>query len=199
MIFGVRMFWIPLLLASLLLLISSAAQALEVSELMGLMAQHPSAEARFVEQRFVQGLAKPLRAAGTLSFKAPDQFSRQTLEPRPESISVQGNTVTLTRNGRSRQMNLDGVPEMAVLVEAIRGTLSGNAASLQKYFRLNLSDQRAQWSLQLDPLDVRLASQVSWITLGGRLGEVRSVEVQLADGDRSLMQIEPVARGASAP
>jgi hypothetical protein len=112
---------------------------------------------------------------------------------------VQGNQVTFVRNGRSRQLGLDGVPEMAVLVEAIRGTLGGNAATLQKYFRLNLSGQRHQWSLQLDPLDARLADQVRWITLAGRLGEVRSVEVQLADGDRSLMQIEPVARAASAP
>lgn len=163
------------------------------------MAQRPNADARFVEQRFVQGLDRPLRATGTLSFKAPDQFSRRTIEPRAESVQVQGNVVTLNRNGRTRQLSLDGVPEMAVMIEAIRGTLSGNAANLQKHFRLNLSGHRAQWSLQLDPLDARLATQVSWITLSGRQGEVRSVEVQLADGDRSLMKIEPVAHAASAP
>jgi hypothetical protein len=164
---------------------------------MGVMAQRPAAEARFTEERFVQGLARPLRASGTLSFKAPDQFSRQTVLPQPESMTVQGKRVTLTRNGRSRQLSLDSVPEMAVLVEAVRGTLSGNTAVLQQHFRARMNGQLSQWALQLEPLDVRLANQISWISLTGRQGEVRSVEVQLADGDRSLMQIEALPAAAA--
>lgn len=164
---------------------------------MGLLAQTKSGEARFVEQRHVQGLGKPLQSSGTLSFTAPSRFARQTLSPRPEAMVVDGNQVTLTRNGRSRQMALDAVPEMALLVQAVRGTLTGDGAALRQAFKLTLNGQAAQWSLQLEPQDARLASAVSYIHVTGRRGELRGVEVQLADGDRSVMTIEPA--GASAP
>jgi outer membrane lipoprotein-sorting protein len=186
-----------LALALPMLLLATGASALELAELMGLLAQTRSGEARFAEQRHVQGLGKPLQSSGTLSFTAPHRFARQTLLPRPEAMVVDGNQVTLTRNGRSRQMALDAVPEVALLVQAVRGTLTGDGAALRQAFKLTLNGQAAQWSLQLEPQDARLAASVSYIQVTGRRGELRGVEVQMADGDRSVMTIEPV--GATAP
>jgi len=183
------------LLATLTL--ASAAQAIELAEVMEQLGRTTSGEARFVEQRHVQGLAKPLQSSGTLSFTAPNRFERRTLEPKPEAMLVDGNQVTLTRNGRSRQMALDAVPEMALMVEAIRGTLNGDAAALRRSFKPIVNGSIAQWTVQLEPQDVRLATQLSYIHLGGRRGELRSVEVQMADGDRTVMNIEPVDRGAA--
>jgi len=193
---------VRLALALPLLLLATSASALELAELMGLLAQTRSREARFVELRHVQGLSQPLQSSGTLSFTAPNRFARTTLLPRPESMVVDGDQVTLTRNGRSRQMALDAVPEMALLVQAVRGTLTGDGAALRQAFRLTLVGQASQWSLQLEPQDARLAAQISYIHVSGRRGELRGVEVQMADGDRSVMSIEPVdaaSRGASAP
>lgn len=181
------------LLAVPLAVLATSATALELGELMGLLAQTKAGEARFVEQRHVQGLGRPLQSSGTLSFTAPHRFARQTLLPRPEAMVVDGNQVTLTRNGRSRQMALDAVPEMALLVQAVRGTLTGDAAALRRAFKLSLNGQLAQWSLQLEPQDARLAAAVSYIHVTGRRGELRGVEVQMADGDRSVMTIEPAA------
>lgn len=175
-----------------------AARALELAEITELLAQTKSGEARFVEQRQVQGLGRPLQASGTLSFSAPDRFERRTTEPRAEAMVVDGNQVTLTRGGRTRQMALDAVPEMALMIQALRGTLNGDAATLRRWFKTAANGSTAQWTLQLEPQDVRLAAQVSYIIVGGRRGEVRSVEVQLADGDRTVMTIEPVARGGAA-
>lgn len=175
-----------------------AARALELAEITELLAQTKAGEARFVEQRQVQGLGRPLQASGTLSFSAPDRFERRTTEPRAEAMVVDGNQVTLTRGGRTRQMALDAVPEMALMIQALRGTLNGDAATLRRWFKTAANGSVAQWTLQLEPQDVRLAAQVSYIIVGGRRGEVRSVEVQLADGDRTLMTIEPVARGGAA-
>jgi outer membrane lipoprotein-sorting protein len=179
------------------LTLASAAQAIELAEVMEQLGRTTSGEARFVEQRHVQGLAKPLQSSGTLSFTAPNRFERRTLEPKPEAMLVDGNQVTLTRNGRSRQMALDAVPEMALMVEAIRGTLNGDAAALRRSFKPIVNGSIAQWTVQLEPQDVRLATQLSYIHLGGRRGELRSVEVQMADGDRTVMNIEPVDRGAA--
>ena len=186
---------------ALLLWVSAAqaASAFGLNELMVLLAQRRSGEASFVEQRFVKGLDQPLRSSGTLSFSAPDRFTRSTLEPRAESVSVEGNNVIMKRGGRSRSLTLDAVPEAAAIVEAIRGTLTGNAAALQRYFRPEMGGSPEQWVLDLTPLDVALYNQVRIVRIMGRRSDALSVEVQLADGDRSVMAIEPlVARAAVA-
>jgi outer membrane lipoprotein-sorting protein len=175
------------------------ALALEVPELMALLAQKRSGEARFTEQREVKGLDAPLSSSGTLSFAAPDRFTRKTTAPRAESMVVQGNIVTLTRNGRTRSMALDASPEMEAIVEAVRGTLTGNATSLQQHFKLSLAGTPEQWTLELKPATPRLAVMLDSVRIGGKRSELRTVEMRLADGDRSLMQIEPLTASSAAP
>ena len=190
------------LVAAATAVIAGPAQALAVPELMALLAQKRSGEARFTEQRHVKGLDAPLSSSGTLSFAAPDRFTRQTTAPRSESMVVEGNIVTLTRNGRTRSLALDASPEMEAIVEAVRGTLTGNAASLQQHFNLAVAGTPEQWTLELKPATPRLAVMLDSVRIAGRRGELRTVEMRLADGDRSLMQIEPVgaaAAGASRP
>lgn len=177
---------------------SFAAAAFDLAALMALLAQRKRGETRFSEERIVSTLDSPLRASGTLSFEAPDRFTRQTLEPRPERMSVQGNTLELQRGGRTRRLALDAVPELAALVDAIRGTLGGDAAALQRHFRVQVGGSAAQWSLRLTPSDARLANQVREIQIVGQRSDVRSIELDLAGGDRSLMLVEPMAAPAAS-
>ena len=169
------------------------AWALDLPGLAALLGQQRNAEARFVEERFVTGLDQPLRSSGTLSFTAPDRFVRTTLEPRPESMSVQGNMVTLKRGGRTRQMALDTVPEATALVEALRGTLNGDLAVLQKFYTARVDGTAARWKLTLTPLAQRLGTQVRQLDIEGQGPALTSVEVLLSGGDRSFMSIEAVA------
>jgi hypothetical protein len=170
-----------------------AAAALDLAALMALLAQRKSGEARFTEERVVTGFDSPLRSSGTLSFTAPDRFERRTLEPRPESMKVAGNQLTLERAGRTRQMALDAIPELAALIEAVRGTLAGNGAALQRVFRAEVGGHAGLWTLTLTPLDAKVAVQVRSIQIAGAGPDLRSVELQLGQGERSLMLIEPAA------
>ena len=172
---------------------AAAHAAFDLNALAALLATRQSAEARFTEERHVAGFDGPLRASGTLAFKAPDTFARHTLEPRAESMIVQGNTVVLERGGRRRQMALDAVPELTALVEAVRGTLRGDAATLRRHFHTRVDGTPALWTLTLVPLDDRLAAQVRELRIAGQQAALRSVELWLAGGDRSLMSIEPAA------
>jgi outer membrane lipoprotein-sorting protein len=182
-------------LALLLALLPSPVWAFDLPELMGLLAQQKKGEATFTEQRFVRGLDGPLNASGVLSFTAPDRLTRKTITPRPETMSVEGNTLTLSRGGRTRTVELDSMPELLGMVEAMRGTLTGNAQSLQRYFRSTLTGTSANWTLDLQPIDERLAAQVKDLRLTGRGGEVLGVEMEFIGGDRSVMFITP-ARAA---
>jgi hypothetical protein len=191
----------PFVAGALFLVLASLADlasALALPELMAVLAQRRGGEASFVEQRYVKGLDQPLRSTGTLSFVAPDRFTRSTLEPRAESVSVEGNAVTMKRGGRTRVLTLDAVPEAAALVEAVRGTLTGNAPTLQRLFRTALGGSTEQWVLDLTPIEVSLYNQVRIVRLMGRRADVLSVEVQLADGDRSVMAITPMV-ASTAP
>ena len=168
------------------------AWALDLGSVTALLAKRKGGQASFTEERFVSGFDGPLRASGTLSFSAPDRFARVTTEPYPESMLVEGNNLILKRGGRSRQMTVDAVPELAVLIEAVRGTLTGNAATLDKHFKIGVEGSAALWTLTLVPRDARLSTQVREIKIAGLGGDVRSIELWLAGGDRSVMAIGPL-------
>jgi hypothetical protein len=179
-----------------MLALAAAAPALAAfgfDELMATLAKHKAGEARFVEQRFVSGLDQTLHYTGTLSFSAPDRLERQTLTPRRESFVVEGNQLTLQRGDRLRRLALDSVPELAAIVAAMRGTLSGDGSVLRRYFEATVDGGAARWTLTLVPLDFRLLGVVRRLRIDGMHADVRLVELQLADGDRSVMTIEPVA------
>jgi len=177
---------------------AALAEAFDLDALTTLLGRVKSGEATFVETRRIEMLDRTLQSSGRLSFKAPDSFVRETLKPRQEKLAVDGNTLTMSLGDRSRTMQLDASPEAAVIVEAIRGTLTGNRTTLERLFETTVSGDARAWTLKLVPRDLRLRGQVSAVEVSGRDAMTREVKVQLADGDRSVMTIEPVAtRGPS--
>ena len=132
------------------------------------------------------------------TFAAPDTFVRETLKPCRERLAVSGNTLTITHGTRSRSIALDSSPEAAVIIEAIRGTLTGNRALLDRYFDTQLSGSAERWMLELVPRDARLRGQVASVRVAGRHALVRELQVAMPDGDRSMMTIEPIVQAAKA-
>ena len=194
-----RAAWRAVLLALCLGALAPAhAEGFDLQALMQRLSQVRSGEAQFVEDRRVQQLDQTLRSSGRLSFTAPDTFVRETLKPRQERMAVVGNQLTLSRGNRSQTTLLDSVPEAAVIVEAIRGTLTGNRDALERYFDTAVQGSAEQWQLDLVPKEPRLRGQVTHLRLSGRQSQVREVRMTLADGDTSVMRIEPVAGDAAA-
>jgi len=175
------------------------AAAFDLEALTALLARVRSGEATFVETRRIEMLDRTLTSSGRLSFKAPDVFVRETLKPRREKLAVDGNTLTTSIGERSRTLQLDASPEASVVVEAIRGTLTGNRAALERLFEPHVDGDAKSWTLELVPRDLRLRGQVASVRVAGRESTVREVRVLLADGDHSVMTIEPVAAGRGAP
>jgi len=177
---------------------AAAASAFDLEALTALLAKVRSGEATFVETRRIEMLDRTLTSSGRLTFKAPDVFVRETLKPRRETLAVDGNTLTMTIGERSRTLQLDASPEAAVVVEAIRGTLTGNRDALERLFETRVGGDARAWTLELVPRDLRLRGQVASVRVSGRENVVREVRVLLADGDHSVMTIEPVAPARAA-
>ncbi|MEX8519944.1 MAG: LolA-related protein [Leptothrix sp. (in: b-proteobacteria)] len=184
--------WIAPLLLCLSLSGPSRAASFDLDTLMRSLAQVKSGEATFVEKRQVAQLDQTLESSGRLSFSAPDTFVRETLKPRRERLAVVGNQLTMSQNSRSRSTTLDSVPEAAVIVEAIRGTLTGNRETLERYFTTQLSGAAERWQLDLVPREARLRGQVAQLRVSGRQGQLQEVQMTMADGDHSVMQIVPL-------
>jgi len=170
------------------------AVAFDLTQLLRTLAQTKSGEASFIERRQIAMLDQTLESSGKLYFEAPDTFVRETLKPRRERLAVSGNTLTIGQGTRQNSVAIDSMPEAAVIVEAIRGTLTGNREILDRYFASTLAGSAERWSLELVPRDARLRGQVALVRVSGQHAVVREVHVTMPDGDSSLMTIEPVVR-----
>ena len=178
----------------------AAQGAFDLPQLMQTLAQVKAGTATFTETRNVAMLDRSLESSGRLSFASPDTFVRETLKPRTERIAVVGNSVTMSLGGtRSRTVPLDSVPEAAVIMEAIRGTLTGNRDAIERNFSTAVSGTPQRWSLELKPREPRLRELVVAVKVSGENALVRQVAVQMADGDKSVMTIEPITSDAAHP
>jgi outer membrane lipoprotein-sorting protein len=189
----------PMLLALAVAVCGAAhAAGFDLQALTQQLAQVRSGQAQFVEDRRIEQLDRTIRSSGRLSFSAPDTFVRETLKPRYERMAVVGNQLTLSRGDRTQTALLDSVPEAAVIVEAIRGTLTGNRETLERYFDTAVQGSAEQWELDLVPREPRLRGQVAQLQITGRRAQVREVRMTLPNGDSSVMRIEPLAAEAPA-
>jgi len=180
-------------LAAGLLLAASGAFAADwdLQQLMDSLARHKSGRATFVETRRLAVLDKPIESSGELLYVAPDKLEKRTLKPRPEAMVVDGDALTVERGNRKLQVQLQAYPEIAAFIDSIRGTLAGDRKALERNYQLAISGAAENWVLQLTPLDDRMKAVVQRIRIGGVRDQVRSVEIVQADGDSSLMVIEP--------
>ncbi|MBA3773644.1 MAG: outer membrane lipoprotein carrier protein LolA [Ramlibacter sp.] len=171
------------------LLAAPAWAAWDIDELMQTLAKSKASKATFVEHKHIAMLDAPVVSSGELVFTAPDRLERRTLKPRPESVVLEGDTMTLRRGERQMVLKLQDYPAVGALIESIRATLGGDRAALQRHYNLKLDGTAARWSLTLSPREARTRALVLEIRIDGELGEVRTVEIEQADKDRSVMTI----------
>lgn len=160
--------------------------------LMANLHQIRSASAHFVELKTVHMLTRPIRAEGTLSYVAPDRLEKITTAPAPETIRLDGQTLTGTRsNGDDYSVDLAGHTEIAAMVEGIRSTLAGDLPTLERYYTIALSGVPEHWQMDLAPKDRRVREKVDRIRIAGAGTTINTITVDEKDGDRSEMTITP--------
>jgi outer membrane lipoprotein-sorting protein len=176
----------------LALLISPIVQAAPqgIDQLMSSLAKHPQGAATFTEKKFISMLDQPVESSGELLFIAPARLEKRTLKPRPETMVLDGDTLTLERGSRKHVLQLKDYPEVAGMIESIRATLAGDRQALERVYHLALDGDKEHWTLTLTPLDPKVGAVIARIRMEGARDAVRSVEILQADGDSSLMTIE---------
>jgi outer membrane lipoprotein-sorting protein len=168
----------------------SALAAWDLQQLMDSMAQNKSGRATFVETKHIASLTRPVESSGELLFTAPDQLEKRTLKPKPESMIVNGDELTIERGRQKHRLQLQAYPELAAFIDSIRGTLAGDRQALERNYRLSLNGSVDSWALQLIPLDDKMKAVIQRIRISGARDQVSSIEITQADGDSSLMVID---------
>ncbi|WP_322052087.1 outer membrane lipoprotein carrier protein LolA [Paraburkholderia bannensis] len=169
-----------------------------LDRLMSTLAQHKSGRAAFTETKYLSIATQPVESSGELSFVAPDHLEKNTLKPKPEHLVVDGDMLTVDRNNHKYTLALARYPELGAFIESIRATLTGNRLALEQTYQVALAGSGDDWTLTLTPRDSQMRKTVSSITLEGTRDLLRSVAIQQAGGDHSLMQLRPLTASAAA-
>ena len=174
---------------------AAAGDAWNLDQLMSRLAHERSGQATFVERKHLAILDEPVVSSGELRFRAPDRLEKLTLEPRRESLVLEGDTLTVTRGERRHVLRLADYPQVAAFIDSIRATLAGDRAALERTYALLLSGDAERWRLSLLPRDPKMAEVVLRIDIRGTHALLAEIEILQADGDRSVMTVRPLAAG----
>lgn len=169
----------------------AAPEAVSVEQLMQRLSQVKSAKARFVERKTLRILNAPLESSGVLTYTAPHHLEKRTLAPKAETLVLDKDTLTfedVARN-RRRTLRLQDFPVVWAFVESIRATLAGDLQALNRHYRVSVDGDEASWRLTLEPREPGMQNLVQHIRIAGTRASVRTIEVEEAEGDRSLMTI----------
>lgn len=169
-----------------------ALAAFDLGQLMDGLARHKGGKAKFVEKKYISLLDKPVVSTGEMSYTAPDRLEKRTLTPKPEFLRLDKDMLSIERGKQTLSINLASQPEALAFIDSIRGTLSGNRAALEKNYLLHLAGTQEKWVLTLLPSEQKIAALVLRIVVSGSGNQIRSIEYLQADGDRSVLSIEPI-------
>lgn len=169
---------------------SPDASGWNLDRLMSTLGQKKSGHASFVETKYLSIAAEPVISSGELVFTAPDHLEKRTDSPKPEDLVVDGDKLTIARNGHQYTLALTQYPELSAFIESIRATLAGNRFALEQVYRVAVTGTGDDWTLTLTPLDSRMLKTISTITLTGTRDLLHTVAIQQADGDHSLMRLQ---------
>ena len=162
-----------------------------VESLMMQLSEVQHSQARFVERKYLKVLKAPLELSGTLTYTRPGRLEKRTLKPRPETLTVVDNQLTLENPARNerRVLKLQDYPVLWGFIEGIRGTLGGDIKVLDRFYDVELEGAPAKWRLYLVPRERKMNEVISLIRIDGSRARIDTIEVQETRGDRSVMRI----------
>ena len=97
-----------------------AAEGLDMGRLMRALAAAPAGKVEFRELKHSSLLATPVESRGTLSYRRPDVVEKDVVAPRAERFRIEGDTLSVTRDGKTRSIPLASQPVLAAFAASAR-------------------------------------------------------------------------------
>lgn len=181
---------LPELIACLLMVFITPAQADGLDKLMAKLSAATVREAVFVEERHAFYLDTPLKSQGHLKAIPPDRLEKTIVSPEPIKQVIVGDRVIQTRNNVPvKEISLNKQPALAAAINAMRAVLFGNIAYIRKTFKIHYENSGKHWSLNLLPLDKNLLKYIKSIRVSGADDAIAEFRLTEANGDFSITRL----------
>lgn len=188
-----------MLLATVLFPCAAQPAAVEPGWILERLARPAPVSTPFVELRGSAMLKAPLRIQGEYARPDADTLVRQVRAPYVETTTIRAGEATIAREGRRpRSFALSRAPELAGLQASFGALLAGDAAALERDYRVSAQGSRQDWVLVLAPRHAAMAESVRDITLRGRGAELRCIETRPVEGVLQRTLLAGAARAAIA-
>jgi hypothetical protein len=193
-----RATWLAALLLATAPAWAASPDAVDAGWILSKLARPAPMRTSFVEVRGSALLKAPLRIEGEYQRPDADTLVRQVRAPYVETTTIRAGEVAIARGNKSpRKFSLSRAPELQGLQASFGALLAGDRALLERYYRIDATGTRQQWTLTLAPKDAELAAKVRDITLHGRGAELRCIETRPVKGDLQRTLLAGAARSAA--
>jgi hypothetical protein len=177
------------LLSSLAQAQAPAQHSFDLTALMQQLASVKKSSGHFIERKYLHILRSPIMDAGTLDYIAPATLEKNTLQPKPERLVVDGDKLTIDRDGQTQTLALADYPQIGGFIEGIRSTLAGDLATLNRIYQLDFAGTAGAWQLLLRPRDEKMQQVVRSIRISGAGPHIQRIVTDESDGDSTDMTI----------
>ncbi len=146
----------------------------------------------FHETRTLAVLKAPIESSGVLIYRAPGYLQKMTEQPHAESLIINGDSVTISRNHAAPQsVDIARVPALRLLADTLRAPLDGDIALLRRYYHITAEEKGDDWSIYLTPVSDKVAELAKSVTLTGQNNAILRIVLVQANGDTQTMTIDP--------
>lgn len=150
-------------------------------------------KAKFIEEKHMKLLSKPLVSKGIMAFRAPDELIRKIEGPRSTKVMITPKSLITIAGEQVDRIDLTSHPEVLGLVGSVLQILQGNLSSVSQSYLLELSkNANDRWDLVLVPRSERLSALVKRIIFSGKGTSISKIIVDEATGDRSVTRLSDV-------
>jgi outer membrane lipoprotein-sorting protein len=152
--------------------------------------------ARYVEEKRIALLKRPLRSEGTVAFAAPSLLVRRVEKPEPATLLLDGEVLTVADASGQRRIDLGESALVKHFVLTFVHVLHGDRAALERAYTLSFEATATGWKLQLTPKTAELRRFVAHAVLEGHGVIVDRMTLEEDNGDVTQMQFSEVDANA---
>jgi outer membrane lipoprotein-sorting protein len=163
----------------------------DVGVLLDSFARMPGLEARFVEEKHIALLARPLESKGRLYFARPGMLLRRVEEPTASEIVITPSQLKMKDGNGEQSIDLRARADLRPFVESLVWLLAGNREALSSVYGFAFEPAGAgkTWRLRLTPKAGPISKLIQYIQVVGTGLAVARVEVRELSGDETITRI----------
>lgn len=161
-----------------------------LNELMARLAGISERRVTFRQQKRLASLSQPLTSQGQLYYRRPAHLEQTTTAPLAETVVIDGDRLTITLGDEApRVLSVASHPEIAAMVEAVRGLLAGDLGRLRRHYHVQAEGGIAAWRLRLTPVDANTAG-LGEVSIEGQDTDLHMLRIVQTNGDEQVMFIQ---------